>query len=245
VPTKIAQITDLHLLAPGAELMGLDVNARLRVVLEHVVASGAGAVFLTGDCCAEAPVQEIYHQLRARLDTLNLPYYLSPGNHDDRGMMRNAFFLEGHNNEPIKGLVRVDDQDFLFLDTTFGEIEEEQLDWLHKAVSSYPHAAIVMHHPPVPMGVRFMDKKYPLRNTGRLIGILTEDGAPRRVFCGHFHSGRTTCYRNLTVHLCPPTSFFIDPAADEFVRLDLPPAYQMLEWTDEGDFRLVPHYVNK
>lgn len=225
--------------------MGLDVNARLQSVLDHALANDPDAFFITGDCCAEAPVQEIYHQLRPRLDALNKPYYLSPGNHDDRSMLRNAFFLEGHNDAPVKGLVRVNEQDFLFLDTTYGELEAEQLTWLEEAVKLYPQAAIVMHHPPVAMGVRFMDEKYPLRSTGKLLDILTADELPRLVFCGHFHSGRTVCHQNLTVHLCPPTSFFIDPNAGEFRRLDLPPAYQMLEWTDEGGFRLIPHYVNK
>lgn len=225
--------------------MGLDVNARLQIVLDHALAAEPDAFFITGDCCAEAPMQEIYHQLRPRLDALGKPYYLSPGNHDDRAMLRNAFFLEGHNDAPIKGLIRVNDQDFLFLDTTYGELEAEQLIWLEEALSLYPGAAIVMHHPPIPMGVCFMDEKYPLRNTEKLLGLLTADETLRQVFCGHFHSGRSVSHQNLTVHLCPPTSFFIDPGASEFRRLDLPPAYQMLEWTDEGDFRLVPHYVNK
>lgn len=225
--------------------MGLDVNVRLQNVLDHALSNNPDAFFITGDCCAEAPVQEIYHQLRPRLDALGKPYYLSPGNHDDRAMLRNAFFLEGHNDTPVKGLVRVNDRDFLFLDTTYGELEAEQITWLEEAISLYPQAAIVMHHPPFPMGVRFMDEKYPLRNTDKLMELLTSDGEPRQVFSGHFHSSRTVRHQNLTVYLCPPTSFYIDPDAGEFRRLGLPPGYQMLEWTDEGDFRLVPHYVNK
>lgn len=241
--TRIIQITDLHLLPPGNLLMGLDVNARLQHVLRHAASLDPDAYFLTGDFCAQEPVQEIYHQLRPLLDALGKPYYISPGNHDDRGMLRNAFFLEGHNDEPVKGLVRVNDLDFLFIDSSHGVVGPDQLKWLAQAIEAYPHAGVVMHHPPVPLGIRFMDEKYPLRETEELLRILTSDGCRRRVFCGHFHSSRTVEYDHLQVHLCPPTSFFLHPSASEFEQVPLPPAYLLLEWTDRGDFRAVPTYV--
>lgn len=241
--TRIVQITDLHLLTPGNLLMGLDVNARLQRVLQHAAALDPEAYFLTGDFCAKEPEQEIYHQLRPMLDALGKPYYISPGNHDDRGMLRNAFFLEGHNDEPVKGLVRVNNRDFLFIDTSHGKVDAEQLDWLRQAVSAYPEADVVMHHPPIPLGIRFMDEKYPLRETEELLHILTADGCRRRIFCGHFHSYRMVEHENLQVHLCPPTSFFLHPTNPEFEQVALPPAYLVLEWTGEGHFRAMPTFV--
>lgn len=241
--TRIAQITDLHLLPPGETLMELDVNERLYRVLNHALARNPDAFFLTGDFCATEPRQETFYQLRPILDRLGKPYYISPGNHDSRRMLRNAFYLEGHGNEPIKGLVRVNDRDFLFLDSCMGEVDEDQQAWLARAIAAYPAADIVLHHPPVPMGVTFMDGNYPLRNTNNLLTILEGNGALRRVFCGHFHSGRMVRHGNLEVHLCPPTSFFINPEADGFQQDYLPPAYSLLEWTDEGSFRAIPTYV--
>lgn len=240
--TKIAQITDIHLLAPGEKLMGLDVNDRLQKVLEHAARFEPDAYFITGDCCARAPDQETYHRLRPVLDGLGKPYYLIPGNHDDRAMMRNAFYLEGHGQEAVKGLVRVNENDFLFLDSSAGSVDEEQINWLAKALKQYPEADIVMHHPPIPMGVRFMDDRYPLQDTDQLLRVLTYDGRPRRVFCGHYHSARTVAYRNLHVHQCPPTSFFIDSISPDFKQIKLPPAYLQLEWTGL-DFRACAVYV--
>lgn len=241
--TRIIQITDPHLLPPGEQLMGLDVNDRLSRVLAHAAAREPDAFFLTGDFCAAEPVQDVYYRLRPLLDELAVPYYLTPGNHDDREMMRNAFFLEGHNDAPIKGLVRVADRYFLFLDSATGHIDDGQLEWLRTAVARYPYADVVMHHPPILLGVTFMDKKYPLRENGELLDILAADGRHRTVFCGHYHSHRTVTRDRLTVHLCPPTSFYINPDADRFEQQMLPPAYQILEWSLDGALRVIPTYV--
>jgi Icc protein len=223
--------------------MGLDVNARLDSVLTHAMARNPDALFLTGDFCASEPEQEIFHQLRARLDLLGIRYFLTAGNHDDREMLRNAFFLNGHNYEPIRGLVRVKDHNFLFLDSSPGTVDGDQVEWLARALKNYPDASIVMHHPPVPLGVVFMDNKYPLRQTDELLAVLTADGLHRKIFCGHFHSGRTVKWKNMDVHLCPPTSFFINPDNEEFEQEMLPPGYLMLEWAEDGGFRAVPYYV--
>jgi Icc protein len=221
VPVRIAQITDLHLLPPGELLMGLDVNARLDSVLAHALAREPDAIFLTGDFCAIEPDQEMFHQLRARLDLLHIPYYLTPGNHDDREMLRNAFYLDGHNYEPIRGLIRVKGHNFLFLDSSPGMVDGDQVKWLSRALVTYPDATIVMHHPPVPLGVAFMDSRYPLRQPEELLAA----------------------WKNLEVHLCPPTSFFINPDNKTFEQEMLPPGYLMLEWPKEGGFRVIPYYV--
>lgn len=224
--------------------MGLDVNQRLAAVLTHAQAFEPDAYFITGDLCAHEPVQEVYHRLRPLLDQLGKPYYLAAGNHDDRAMMRNAFFLEGHGQDAVSGLVKVKDRYFLLLDSSPGFIDDEQVEWLDRALDQYPNANIIMHHPPVPLGVRFMDEKYPLRDTDKLLQVLTYDDKQRKVFCGHYHSARTVNYRNLQIHLCPPTSFFISPDSAEFQQEDQQPAYLRLEWGDDGSFSASPYYVD-
>ena len=116
-------------------------------------------------------------------------------------------------------------------------LSEDQLDWLDTLLPQYPDSDIVMHHPPVELGVEFMDRKYPLRKTDRLYEFLTRDGRRRRIFCGHYHSVRAVTHRNLDIFLCAPTSFFIDPGAKNFVMHERDPGYQVLEWMDNGDFR--------
>ena len=234
---RIVQLTDLHLLSPGELLMGLDVQQRFQAVLDAAKQLRPDAYFLTGDFCAHEPVYAVYDRLKPQLDRLEVPYYLAAGNHDDPQMMRSVFGLEGAQGAPVYYRVDLRDQPFLVLDTSPGELDREQVDWLERQLQAAPRATLVMHHPPVPLGVKFMDAKYPLRTSDRLYEVLTSDGIRRRVLCGHYHSVRMVSHRNLDIYLCPPTSFFINPQAGEFELRERGPGYQLLEWQDGGDFR--------
>ncbi|WP_116128359.1 metallophosphoesterase family protein [Lewinella sp. IMCC34183] len=235
---RIVQFTDPHLLVPPQQLMGLDVCARFTSALDAAARWNPDAYVFTGDFCAHDPDEEVYHYLRPQLDRLGVSYFITAGNHDDRSMLREAFELPGSGDAAIYGEVRVGGRSLLLLDSSRGIVEPEQLDWLAEILPHRPDAPVFMHHPPLQMGVRFMDEKYPLRDTERTLKILQANG-PRRVFCGHYHTTRLVNRSGLEVFLCPPTSFFIRPEAPEFVLEDRPPGYLLLEWTDRGDFRCV------
>ncbi|NJB86964.1 Icc protein [Lewinella marina] len=243
VALRIVQITDLHLLSPGELLMGLDVEARFEAVLAAASRHAPDAFCFTGDFCANEPVRAVYERLRPRFDALPAPYYLTAGNHDDRRMIREVFDTPGQDNEPVYGPVDIQGQCCLFLDTSPGTTDGGQLDWFAEALRKHPDAPVFMHHPPIKMGVRFMDQKYPLRDTDRLVDILTADGVRRRVFCGHYHTPRMVSHEALDVFLCPPTSFFIQSTTPDFALADHDPGYLLLEWADGGDFRCVEYQV--
>ena len=233
---RVAQLTDLHLLPPGELLMGLDVNQRLESALAEAGRFAPDVYLFTGDFCANEPVAEVYERLRARLDRLDVPYYLCIGNHDDAGMVLAAF--PEHFRGPggrIYGTSTVAGRTFVFLDTSSGEVGTAQLDWLARELRQQPTATIVMHHPPLLLGVPFMDLHHPLRDRERVLEVLLADGRRRRVLCGHYHTTRTVVHRNLEVYLCPPTSFHIDPLRDRFDLRDRPPGFQVLDWREGAD----------
>ena len=224
-------------------MMDVPTANRFARVLEHARAYGPDAYFFTGDFSAREPQEWVYESLAPLLANLDKPTVLLPGNHDDRAMMRHHFDLPGGDEEPILQELTLHGQTFLFLDTRFGVLEDNQLSWLATKLKDLAGAHIVMHHPPIRMGVAFMDNNYALRDNERLRELLHAQASTVHVFCGHYHSGRTVYEGNLAVHLCPPTSFFIKPEAVEFEQDFLPPAYQQLEWSDDGHLRVTPIYL--
>ncbi len=223
--------------------MGFDVMDRFERCLVAAAATEPDAYFLTGDFCAHDPEAVIYEWLRPRLDALGTPYCLAAGNHDDRQLMRTAFSLPGVGNDPIRYVATVGTRRFLFLDSCPGTVDDGQIDWLAGQLADDPEAAVVVHHPPCPMGVVFMDAKYPLQENEKLLSTLQAHG-PRHVFCGHYHSGcDLTLPGGLQVHLCPPTSFFIDPRAEDFQLERLPPAWRQIDWSDDGTMRIANRYL--
>jgi len=51
-------------------------------------------------------------------------------------------------------------------------------------------------------------------------------------------------FKNLQVHLCPPTSFYIDPDPTDFRRDVQQPGYLRLAWREDGTFSAAPTYVD-
>ena len=224
--------------------MGICPETRLHQVLEAARVYNPDIYWLTGDFCAREPQPWAFESLAPLLEKLNKPYILAPGNHDERAMMRAAFpDLPGSETEPILQSLEIKGRQFLVLDTRYGVMESEQVNWLEEKLKEFPYADLIMHHPPFKMGLPFMDNNYALRDTERLHEVLFSLDRPVRVFCGHYHCARFLQRRNVTVHLGAPTSFFIHPNAPEFVQDFHPPAYTQIEYFDDGEVRVVPVYV--
>ena len=232
---RLIQITDPHLQPDGSPFHGLETNDRWARALTAAKELSADFLLLSGDFCSETPNLETYQQLLPQLEALNIPYALLVGNHDSRAMLRSTFNYSGPNDAPIYYQMEVGDRQLLALDSSKGELEKEQLDWLAATLPKCPNPIIAIHHPPCPMGSRFMDSKYPLQNYRPLLELLQSDPRPLLVLCGHYHFGQQLQAKNLQVHCCPPTSFFIDPLAEDFVRIESPPALQIIEWEEGKD----------
>ena len=89
----LCQITDLHIKAQGRKSYRVvDTAASLRRCVDSVnqLRQRPDAVVLTGDLVDFGQPEE-YAFLRELLQPLTMPYYLLPGNHDERGALRAAF----------------------------------------------------------------------------------------------------------------------------------------------------------
>lgn len=228
---RIAQITDLHLGREGEHYMELDLRGRFLRVLEEAKANQPDLYAFTGDFSLNRPTQESVSWFKAQLTTLNAPYFVLAGNHDDRQMLRRTFHLKGAAKDSIDFVVHRRGQDLIVLDTSTGELQPSQLAWLQAQLGRGGQPVIFMHHPPLPLGTPFMDKNHGLRNYQPLLDILVTYQREIPIFCGHYHADLNATFQNLNIYVAPPTSFFINPKAEEFQQDDFSPAFQLIELT--------------
>jgi 3',5'-cyclic AMP phosphodiesterase CpdA len=231
----IAQITDLHITLPGAGIMrGVDPTARLEASVAHLnaLSPAPDVVLVTGDLVHSGSDEE-YAILLPMLERIEAPYYVIPGNHDERGAFRRAF--AGHDCLPADGefLHYVLDQyalRLIGLDTTLpgelgGEMDAPRLAWLEARLSEAPErpTVIFMHHPPFATGLAALDTMC-CAGGDEMGAIVARHGEVERIVCGHVHRPVQLRWHG-TVALTAPST------AAQF-RLELAPD-KKLQWTGE------------
>lgn len=243
----IAQITDIHLVRPGALAMGrVDTAAMLQACVESVAALDPqpDLVVLTGDL-VDAGAPEEYALLRRLLAPLKPPLLAIPGNHDEREALRAAFadcawmprsgFIHHvHDAGPL----RIVALDTLRPGHVEGELCAERLAWLSRTLAERPGrpTLVLMHHPPFATGLRAMDE-------GGLVGreafaaIVARHPQVELIVAGHVHR---------TIHAAVGgRRALVAPSCAHQIALDLrpeapaawclePPGFMLHRWTGEG-----------
>lgn len=251
----IAQISDLHIGAPGHLAFGsVDTAAHLARCVRHILrlAPQPDAVVASGDLVENGTAEE-YWRLRSLLAPLPMPVYLMPGNHDDRAALRGEF--GDHEYLPAAGMLRYSVETkalrMIMLDTMIpgmdgGALGAPQLEWFAATLASAPAAPtlVFMHHPPVMTGIRCMDEiALTAEDISRLGAIVARHPSIERITCGHVHRVAEARWSGTVVGICPSTAFqgILDLRKDGFdFATDEPPAYQVHYWNGA---ELVTHTI--
>ena len=196
-PTLIAQISDLHIKAQGRlSYKKVDTQAALLRAIGtlNALQPRPDIVVITGDLVDFGTAEE-YQTLWQILRRLQLPFYLMPGNHDDRQALRDAFpdhaYLQ--RGATLNWQLTVNGVKLLALDSSvpqqpWGYVDEEQLNWLAEALLHEPKlpTLVMLHHPPFASGIDHMDRQR-LRNPDALAAVINQHPQVERVLCGHLH----------------------------------------------------------
>ena len=255
-PVHIAQISDLHIKAPGSLAYGrVDTAAALErcVAALNAFAPKPDFVVISGDL-ADTPTAEEYQHLKRLLAPLDLPFTGIPGNHDSRQMMRaalpQAYALAAG---PLNQRLEIGGIDLLLLDSSVpgnphGELDAPTLQWLEATLSTSPDrpALVFLHHPPFKTGIWHMDRQN-LRNAGEFAAVIRRHPRVQRIATGHVHRATLTTFAGVPTTICPAPNHAVDLDLAELREPSFkvePPAFHLHSWfPGEGFGCVVTHQV--
>lgn len=245
----IAQITDLHIRAPGTLAYGrVDTAGALRRCVDALngLDPQPDLILATGDLVDLGEAVEYAH-LRSLLAPLSAPVYLLPGNHDDRDALRVAF--PDHAYLPVAGPIHYTIDHLparlIGLDSTIpgkphGALGPDSLDWLAARLreGGGRPTLIFVHHPPFPTGIEHMDVMN-LRDSGVLAEVIRRYPEVARLIAGHVHRPVHTVWAGVAASTCPSPahSIALDLRPDGPVAFTIePPFFHLHLWRPETGF---------
>lgn len=237
-PLRVIQISDFHLKnQPGSRSWGVDVDAGLNAVLEHIQTRHPQPDFVlaTGDLVGDDP--DAYGRIRDFLERLEAPVYCLPGNHDFPATMgrtlrngrvrRERHFVTGF-------------WQFVLLDSSFpstpdGHLAYGELALLDTVLATHPdlHTVVCLHHNPVPSQTPWLDTMT-VSNGDALFAVLDRYPQVRAVAWGHLHAEFTDQRHSVHLLSAPATCVQFKPRTPKPQVDDLPPGYRWFELHADG-----------
>jgi 3',5'-cyclic AMP phosphodiesterase CpdA len=256
-PILIAQISDLHIKAPGMLAYGkVDTAGALQhcVTALNTLQPRPDLVVISGDL-ADTPTPEEYKHLKHLLAALEIPFIGIPGNHDSRAMMRAAFPDQAYatSSGTLNQIRSVGGLDLVLLDSSVhgkphGELEPLSLQWLNETLASSPQrpALLFLHHPPFRTGIEHMDVQN-LFNADDLAAIVRRHPRVQLIAAGHVHRATLTLFAGVPATICPAPNHAVDLDLDArrapSFRVE-PPAFHLHVWfPGDGFGHVVTHQV--
>ncbi|MEN8246507.1 MAG: phosphodiesterase [Thermodesulfobacteriota bacterium] len=255
----IAQISDLHIAGWGKKTYGIAPMAEnLARCIDHInrLDPKPDVVTVTGDITMSS-LKEEAQRAEKILGKLQMPFYIIPGNHDDRSTLWSVFGGQACPSK-LDGFINyvVDDYDvrLIGMDSTVpggpgGEICGTRAAWLDKRLAEQKSkpTVVFMHHPPVKCGVWETDVDGFI-GMDRLGDVIEKYANVERLMCGHIHLPAHVRWRGTVVSTAPSTGMelMLDLTMKRESKFILEaPGYQLHYWTPQGD--LVTHtvYVRK
>jgi len=251
----VAQISDTHITEQGQNTYGfvpMAENLKRCVASINSLTLQPDIVLLSGDVTSDALIKEAEYAARI-LDDLVCPYFLIPGNHDDRRVLWRIFgdaACPSRSGEFINYVIdgyalRIVAFDSVAAGEPGGEICPARADWLDACLSTGGDqpTIIFMHHPPLKFGVPETDEDG-FKGADILGAIVDKYPNIERILCGHIHLLSYANWHGTIVSTAPSMGMQLDldlTQAKPSEFLLSAPAYLLHYWTPE--MQLVTHSV--
>ncbi len=234
------QITDHHVCASDASyVLGFSTNYALRTVLEHIAehidqntVEQVDFIVSTGDLVENASVEGYQFfqnmlglkngiaapgpQLLSACGLKDFPFYILPGNHDDRDLFFRFLFPQSSPTRLMNAAFTHKGVQFIVLDwgpAVKGVMHAETLAFLQESLSIGLPSVLLMHHPVESVRCRWLDE---FLADGLDAFWNTVTGKPvLGIFCGHVHATFETERQGIPFYTLGSTGF-------QFVLQEIP-----------------------
>lgn len=169
--------------------------------------------------------------------SLDLPVYCVPGNHDVREIMKDALgATEFHYcGSVMQGNWMIAGIDSCIANEAAGRIDDREMERLEKLLdeTAAGHVLICLHHPPLPVGSKWLDQ-VGLRNGEEFLRLIARCGKVRAAIFGHVHQEFVGLHDAIQIIGTPSTCRQFKVGSDEFALDDNPPAYRRISLYPDG-----------
>jgi len=235
---RLIQFTDPHLYGDAGEsLRGV---ATLPALTKAIATAQSrdwppDALLVTGDLVQDDPAG--YAHFRRLFGALGLPVLCLPGNHDEPESMRHELSAKPF---VLGGFVDLGRWRIILLDSCIpgvasGALSAAELAALESALASAGtrHCLVGLHHHPVPMGSRWLDR-VGLTNAAEFLHTIDAHRNVRAIVWGHVHQSFDVLRKGVRLLATPSTCAQFMPNSDDFAVDRRPPAYRTLELRADG-----------
>lgn len=246
---RLVQVTDSHIFAdPEGCLLGLNTRESFEAVCDRVLREEwrPDALLATGDLSQDAS-PESYQYLADYFKKLAIPTFWLPGNHDNPETME--LYLSNSKVLQAKQLL-IGHWQVILLDSSVrgkvhGELADEQLEFLEKALKRYPekHALVTLHHQPLDVGSEWLDQ-IGLHNHQALKDVVAKYPQVKSVLWGHVHQEFESRINGTTWISTPSSCVQFKPGSEDFSAGTEAPGYRYLNLYSDGRIESVVHRID-
>ena len=252
----IAQVTDIHLgFDPNnpAEFNRKRLDQVLRALNEGP--NRPDLILATGDLTEHGDLDS-YRQIADAFGQCEMPVWFGMGNHDDRENFAQIFPDAPQEDGFLQYTIHLSGRRIIMLDTLEpgrhgGAFCSARAAWLAARLDedAATPTLIVMHHPPVEVGIDWMNTHPQEPWVQRFAATIANRPNIVAILCGHLHRTITAPWNGTTIAICSSTAPQLaldlrpmDPDSPDnrpMIVAD-PPAYALHRWTEHG---LVTHFA--
>jgi Icc protein len=207
--TRIAHIADTHLDEELPAKIGIKTRTHLKAVLNAIKKENVSKIICTGDIGKGNGIAYFFEQLN--------PFSLSItlGNHDTFSQISKHYTNGIHaKSQKLYSSIEKDTLKYIFLDSSAGSIDKQQLHWLQKELISSKPILIFIHHPVIGLRLK-VDEIGKLKNRDALLRLLENCNNDITLFCGHYHMESEITHKNIKQYITPAVSFQIKKLHDK------------------------------